>query len=74
MAIEHVDEPGILETDAVLVRAMRQDDLEAVVTIDARATGRRRPRYFELMLQRAVQQAGCKSRWWRNWAGKPRDS
>jgi ribosomal protein S18 acetylase RimI-like enzyme len=58
MAIEHVDEPGILETDAVLVRAMRQDDLEAVVTIDARATGRRRPRYFELMLQRAVQQAG----------------
>jgi ribosomal protein S18 acetylase RimI-like enzyme len=58
MAIERVDEPGILETDAVLVRTMRQDDLEAVVTIDARATGRRRPRYFELMLQRAVQQAG----------------
>jgi ribosomal protein S18 acetylase RimI-like enzyme len=58
MAIEDVDEPGILETDTVVVRAMRQDDLEAVVTIDANAKGRRRPRYFELMLQRAVQQAG----------------
>jgi ribosomal protein S18 acetylase RimI-like enzyme len=58
MALEHADEPGILETDTVLVRAMRQTDLEAVVAIDAAATGRRRPQYFALMLQRAVQQAG----------------
>jgi len=58
MALERADEPGILETDAVLVRAMRQSDLEAVVAIDAEAKGRRRPRYFELMLRRAVQQAG----------------
>ena len=58
MALERVDEPGMLETDAVLIRALREDDLSAVVSIDAAATGRRRPRYFELMLQRAVQQAG----------------
>ena len=51
-------EPGTLETDAVLVRTMREADLEAVVTIDAMAAGRRRPRYFELMIQRAVKQTG----------------
>jgi ribosomal protein S18 acetylase RimI-like enzyme len=58
MAKERMEEPGVLETDAVLVRTMREADLEAVVTIDAMATGRRRPRYFELMIQRAVKQAG----------------
>jgi len=58
MAVERTEEPGILETDAVLVRTMREEDLEAVVSIDAGATGRRRPRYFDLMIQRAVKQAG----------------
>jgi len=58
MAAERTEEPGILETDAVLVRTMREEDLEAVVSIDAGATGRRRPRYFDLMIQRAVKQAG----------------
>lgn len=58
MQTETNEQPGILETDAVLVRAMAEKDLEAVVTIDAAATGRRRPRYFELMLQRAVKLAG----------------
>ena len=52
-----VEETGVLETDAVLVRTMRQDDLKAIVAIDAAASGRRRPRYFELMLQRSVTQA-----------------
>jgi len=56
-ADEH-EQPGILETDAILVRAMCGNDLEAVVSIDAAATGRRRPRYFDLMLQRALKQAG----------------
>jgi hypothetical protein len=36
---------------------MSQQDLDAVVAIDAVASGRRRPRYFELMLERAVKQA-----------------
>ncbi len=58
MDSQRMEEPGVLETDAVLVRTMSEADLEAVVAIDARATGRRRPRYFELMLQRAVRQAG----------------
>ena len=57
MAIQPTEEPGTLETDSVLVRTMREDDLEAVVSIDATTTGRRRPRYFELMLQRALKQA-----------------
>jgi ribosomal protein S18 acetylase RimI-like enzyme len=58
MPAERMEEPGVLETDAVLVRSMRDSDLDAVVAIDAAASGRRRPRYFEVMLQRAVKQAG----------------
>ena len=57
MDTRSVDEPGVLETDAVMVRTMREADLEAVVAIDAQSSGRRRPRYFELMIQRAVQDA-----------------
>ena len=58
MATEGMDETGVLETDAVLVRTMRQDDLNAIVAIDAAASGRRRPSYFELMLQRSISHAG----------------
>ena len=58
MATNSMEETGVLETDAVLVRTMRRDDLNAIVAIDAAASGRRRPRYFELMLQRAITQAG----------------
>jgi len=58
MATKSMEEAGSLETDAVLVRTMRHDDLSAIVAIDAAATGRRRPRYFELMLQRAISQSG----------------
>lgn len=50
-----VKEPGTLETDAVPVRTMRADDLDRVVTIDAAATGRRRPRYFQGLLERALE-------------------
>jgi ribosomal protein S18 acetylase RimI-like enzyme len=57
MSTKSLEEPGILETDHTLVRVMNQHDLEAVVKIDAAASGRRRPRYFELMLERAVKQA-----------------
>ena len=53
-----MDMPGTLETDAVVVRTMRENDLEAVVSIDATASGRRRPSYFELMLKRALTQTG----------------
>lgn len=57
MKPEITEQPGTLETDAVLVRTMREADLDAVVAIDAAATGRRRPRYFALMVERAVKQA-----------------
>ena len=57
MAREATEQPGTLETDAVLVRTMRPDDLNTVVAIDAASSGRRRPRYFELMLERALKQA-----------------
>jgi len=57
MSTESLEEPGILETDRILVRVMNEHDLEAVVKIDAAAVGRHRPRYFELMLERAVKQA-----------------
>ena len=51
------DEPGVLETDAVLVRALRTADLESLIEIDAAESGRRRPLYFERMVERAVQKA-----------------
>lgn len=57
MSTKPLEEPGLLETDSTLVRLMNQHDLDAVVAIDAIASGRRRPRYFELMLERAVKQA-----------------
>ena len=36
MAVERTEEPGILETDAVLVRTMREEDLEAYVRLGLR--------------------------------------
>lgn len=57
MTVEGLDQPGTLETDEVLVRSMRESDLDAVVAIDAAATGRRRPHYFERMLERTVKEA-----------------
>lgn len=51
------DEPGVLETDAVLVRSLELSDLDALIEIDAAASGRRRPMYFEKMVERAVQKA-----------------
>ena len=57
MASEVNSEPGVLETDSIVVRTMREDDLNQVVAIDATASGRRRPQYFELMIQRALKDA-----------------
>ena len=57
MSTKPLEQPGILETDSTLVRLMNEHDLEAVVAIDAAASGRRRPSYFELMLERVKQAA-----------------
>ncbi len=46
-------EPGTLETDAVVVRSLRAEDLPTVVAIDQRAAGRKRGHYFERLFERA---------------------
>jgi len=51
------DEPGTFETDVVLVRSLKLSDLDALIEIDATESGRRRPLYFEQMVERAVQKA-----------------
>ena len=51
------NEPGTLETDAVLVRSLKLSDLEALIEIDAAESGRRRRGYFEQMIERAVEKA-----------------
>jgi len=50
-----VEDPQV---ETALVRTMLASDLDDVVRIDAHGRGRRRPRYFEIMLQRAVHLAG----------------
>jgi ribosomal protein S18 acetylase RimI-like enzyme len=46
------------ETGTVTVRNLRHTDLPDVVRIDAMASGRNRPAYFELMLMRALNFTG----------------
>jgi ribosomal protein S18 acetylase RimI-like enzyme len=53
--MEPSEQPGVLDTDDVLVRVMNENDLEAVVSIDAAATGRRRPEYFQRMIEKALK-------------------
>jgi ribosomal protein S18 acetylase RimI-like enzyme len=47
--------PDTLETDSIVVRTLRADDLDVVVAIDAAAVDRRRPHYFERLLGHALQ-------------------
>lgn len=63
-------DPEALEMDKVLVRIMRPTDLESVVEIDAQATGRRRPEYFELMMRRAVRDAELQVSLFAEWEGR----
>ncbi|MCB9898377.1 MAG: GNAT family N-acetyltransferase [Planctomycetes bacterium] len=47
-----------LELESVHVRRLRPDDLERVIAIDARITGRRREEYFKVKLRQALSGAG----------------
>jgi ribosomal protein S18 acetylase RimI-like enzyme len=47
-----------LETTNVIVRRLRPDDLDAVIALDARNTGRRREEYFKLKLAYALSDTG----------------
>ena len=58
MTVDDRTDEGPLESlDHVIVRSMREEDLDAVVAIDATSTGRRRPHYFRRMLERTVKEA-----------------
>jgi ribosomal protein S18 acetylase RimI-like enzyme len=47
-----------LEKEAVQVRRLRPADLEAVIALDARNTGRRREEYFKVKLNQAISEVG----------------
>jgi ribosomal protein S18 acetylase RimI-like enzyme len=44
----------------VTVRNLRPSDLEAVITLDAKNTGRRREEFFRVKLQQNLQETGVK--------------
>jgi GNAT superfamily N-acetyltransferase len=46
------------ETTGVVVRQLSPRDLEAVIALDAKATGRRREAYFKLKLKQALSDTG----------------
>jgi ribosomal protein S18 acetylase RimI-like enzyme len=54
---DRMDSDASDSPDRIVVRSMRPEDLDAVVAIDAAASGRRRPRYFQRMLERTVKEA-----------------
>jgi ribosomal protein S18 acetylase RimI-like enzyme len=45
---------GLLSTDTVLVRALEEKDLDAIVRIDASATGRPRREYYRDKVQQSL--------------------
>ncbi|MDP6425200.1 MAG: N-acetyltransferase [Planctomycetota bacterium] len=47
-----------METDSVVIRRLRPDDLDVVVRIDEKNTGRRRAEYFEIKLEKALAEVG----------------
>ena len=52
---------GITEREeAVLVRGLRPQDLDAVIAIDAAHVGRRRDEYFKVKLQQNLTETGIK--------------
>jgi ribosomal protein S18 acetylase RimI-like enzyme len=55
--VQNVEQPGRIETDDVLVRSMRREDLQRVVAIDAGASGAARPEYFARLVERALERA-----------------
>ena len=54
------DEPGTLDTDHVLVRDLRADDLDWVVRVDAPFSGGPRPAYFKVKLAEATRDTGIR--------------
>jgi hypothetical protein len=46
---------GRLSTDEVLVRALEERDLDAIVRVDASATGRPRPEYYRDKVRQSLE-------------------
>lgn len=55
-----MDEPGTLETDGVVVRALRLYDVDWVARIDERHSGRSRREYYRLKLDEAARDTGVR--------------
>ena len=53
-------EPGVLETDAVLVRVLEERDLDAIVRIDELSMGRGRVEYFRDRVRAALHDQSLK--------------
>ena len=51
-------EPGLLETDRIAVRGLRDDDLSAIVKIDASSMGRPREEYYRAKFREATEESG----------------
>ncbi|MCB9913593.1 MAG: GNAT family N-acetyltransferase [Planctomycetes bacterium] len=49
-----------LETQAVTVRTLRPEDLEAVIRLDAKVFGKRRDEYFKIKLAQNLAETGIK--------------
>jgi len=50
--------PPLLESETISIRRLRPADLEPVVALDARITGRRREEYFKVKLVQAIAEVG----------------
>ena len=46
------------ESEAIVIRRLRPSDLDAVISLDEKSTGRRRTEYFKLKLEMAQNETG----------------
>ncbi len=53
-------EPVGEQEERVVVRGLRPEDLEAVIALDTKNTGRRREEFFKLKLQQNLAESGIK--------------
>lgn len=51
---------GVLDTDAILVRALKPSDVDAIVRIDEKVGGRPRRKYFEVKIASVLHDTGVK--------------
>jgi ribosomal protein S18 acetylase RimI-like enzyme len=53
-------ESTLRRAERIVVRGLRPGDLEAVISLDSRNTGRRREEYFKIKLQQNLAESGIK--------------